>query len=291
MRPRLSGILTGLIFLVGLGIFAYPTVSNQWNKHHQSRAIARYEEAVEEMDEEDFEELWAKARAYNDKITWNTFAGDVFSREKEASLRGTEYWSVLNTQDNGIMGYLSIPEIGQKLPIYHGTSDGVLQIAIGHMPGTCLPIGGENTHCVVAAHRGLPSARLFTDVDQLQEGDKFYAHILDKVLAYQADQILPMVDKDDLETLTGALQIEEGQDYMSLFTCTPYGVNSHRLLVRGHRVEYHGEDDDKDITPAESMVQAVKNYYMLYLLAAAAVILLLAGIVKLRKRLTRKERR
>ena len=195
-------------------------------------------------------------------------------------MEGTEYWSVLNIGNDGIMGYLMIPKINQTIPIYHGTSDKVLQKAIGHLSGTSLPIGGEGTHCVVAAHRGLPSAKLFTDVDQLKEGDKFYAHILDKTFAYEVDQILPMVDKDDLDTLTGAMQIEEGKDYMTLLTCTPYGVNSHRLLIRGHQVEYFGENEKEGATPIESTLQSVQNYYMLYGILTAAVLIVLYLIIR-----------
>ena len=200
---------------------------------------------------------------------------------KEAE--NTAYWQVLNIAGDGVMGYLSIPKIDVKLSIYHGTSDEVLQTGIGHLDGTALPIGGESTHSVLAAHRGLPSARLFTDVDQLQEGDKFYIHVLDEVLAYQVDQILDMVDKDDHETLEAALQTEEGKDYVTLFTCTPYGVNSHRLLVRGVRVPYNGEEDVEP-TAAESMLQSIQDYYMLYLILGLAVtflvILLLRFLMK-----------
>ena len=177
------------------------------------------------------------------------------------------------------MGYLSIPKINIKLAIYHGTADDVLQTGVGHLNGTKLPIGGESTHCVVAAHRGLPSAKLFTDIDQLRNGDKFYIHVLDQVLAYEVDQILPTVDKDDHETLENALKIEEGKDQVTLFTCTPYGVNSHRLLVRGTRVAYNGEED-KEATISESMVESIKNYYMIYTILGLAVTLLVILLLR-----------
>lgn len=267
-----------IIFIIGLSVMLYPTVADQWNKFHQSRAIADYESVVNDMAEEDFESQWLAAQSYNEKIITNTFSGDVFSQE-EKNMRGTEYWSVLNVGDNGIMGYVSIPKINQKIPIYHGTSDSVLQIGVGHIMGTKLPIGGKGNHSVLAAHRGLPSAKLFTDIDQLVNGDKFYIHILDEVLAYEVDQILPMVEKDDIETLQEALKNEEEQDYITLFTCTPYGVNSHRLLVRGHRVEYHGEDDE-NVTAEESMLQSVKDYYMLYAIMAVAISILVAVVVR-----------
>ena len=289
MKKRLSGILFGLVFLTGLAIFLYPTISEQWNKYHQSKAIAGYEDIVADMAEEDFNTVWAEAASYNDTITANTFGGDAFSKQ-EKSLKSTAYWSVLNLEDNGIMGYLSIPKINQKLPIYHGTSDSVLQIGVGHISGTKLPIGGEGTHSVLAAHRGLPSARLFTDIDQLKKGDKFYIHILNEVLAYEVDQILPMIDKNDMESLTKALQNEEGQDYVTLFTCTPYGVNSHRLLVRGHRTGYHGEDDE-NLTVEEAMLQSVKDYYMFYALLAVASSILIAICIRMVKNRTLLKRR
>lgn len=279
LKKRIPEILIWLMFVVGFLIFAYPTISDQWNTYRQSRLISNYESAMSEMSPEDFSAEWAKAEAYNKTITYNDFTQDVFSGE-EVSMEGTEYWSVLNIGNDGIMGYLMIPKINQTIPIYHGTSDKVLQKAIGHLSGTSLPIGGEGTHCVVAAHRGLPSAKLFTDVDQLKEGDKFYAHILDKTFAYEVDQILPMVDKDDLDTLTGAMQIEEGKDYMTLLTCTPYGVNSHRLLIRGHQVEYFGENEKEGVTPIESTLQSVQNYYMLYGILTAAVLIVLYLIIR-----------
>ena len=181
------------------------------------------------------------------------------------------------------MGYLSIPKINIKLAIYHGTGDDVLQTGVGHLNGTKLPIGGESNHAVLAAHRGLPSARLFTDIDQMEAGDKFYIHVLDEVLAYQVDQILPMVDKDDHETLQNALKIEDGKDQVTLFTCTPYGVNSHRLLVRGTRVPYNGEEEVTG-SVADTMLHAIQNYYMLYLLLGIAITVLIIVIMKVRIR-------
>ena len=186
------------------------------------------------------------------------------------------------------MGYLSIPKINVKLAIYHGTGDEVLQTGIGHMNGTKLPIGGESTHSVLAAHRGLPSARLFTDVDQLRKGDMFYIHVLDQVLAYQVDEILDMVDKDDMETLGNAMKIDEGEDEVTLFTCTPYGVNSHRLLVQGTRVPYNGEEE-AETSVADTMLKTVQNYYMLYLILGLSVTLLI--ILFMRFLFKRKDRK
>lgn len=255
MKKRLPSILVGLLFLVGLGIMIYPTVSNQWNTYRQNKLISNYEKIVDDMSDEDFSQEWQNAQAFNETISGNNVFADVFG-EKSKDSENSEYNRVLNMNNDGIMGYISIPEINIKLAIYHGTSDDVL-----------------------AAHRGLPSAELFTDIDQLQTGDKFYLHILDKVLAYEVDQILPMVDKDDHQTLQNALSITEGQDYVSLFTCTPYGVNSHRLIVRGHRVEYNGEEDVKQ-SVGDRMLESIKNYYMLILVLGLSITILVIIIMR-----------
>lgn len=278
MKRKISGILFGLMFLLGFAILIYPTVSNQWNTYRQNQLISSYEELIGKMAEEDFTKEWEKAKAFNDTIIHNNIFGDVFG-ENGDDIKNTEYWQILNVGNDGVMGYVSIPKINVKLSIYHGTADDVLQTGIGHLNGTKLPIGGESTHSVLAAHRGLPSARLFTDIDQLERGDMFYIHVLDETLAYQVDQILDMVDKDDNETLQKALQIEEGQDYVTLFTCTPYGVNSHRLLVRGTRVPYNGEEEIES-TAAESMLKSIQNYYMIYLILGLSVTLLVILLMK-----------
>lgn len=291
MKRKISGILFGLMFLLGFAILIYPTVSNQWNTYRQNQLISSYEELIGKMAEEDFTKEWEKANAFNDTIIHNNVFGDVFG-ENGDDIKNTEYWQILNVGNDGVMGYVSIPKINIKLSIYHGTADDVLQTGIGHLNGTKLPIGGESTHSVLAAHRGLPSARLFTDIDQLERGDMFYIHVLDETLAYQVDQILDMVDKDDNETLQKALQIEEGQDYVTLFTCTPYGVNSHRLLVRGTRVPYNGEEEIES-TAAESMLKSIQNYYMIYLILGLSVtllvILLMRFLIKPGKKKHKKE--
>ena len=278
MKKKIPGILFGILFLIGFGILIYPTAADQWNTYRQSRLISSYEAAVEKMEPEDFSLQWETARAFNDSFSTNNIYGDIFGSE-EQELTDTAYWQVLNVGGDGVMGYLSIPKIHVRLSIYHGVEEEVLQTGVGHLNGTKLPIGGEGTHSVLAAHRGLPSARLFTDIDQMEKGDFFYIHVLDQVLAYQVDQILDMVDKDDTAALEEALQIQEGKDLVTLFTCTPYGVNSHRLLVRGTRVPYTGQEDIA-ATPAETMLEAVQNYYMLYLILGISVTLL--GILLLR---------
>ena len=289
MKKKIPGIIFGLMFLIGFGILVYPTVADQWNTYRQSRLISSYERTISDMEPEDFTAEWEKAQAFNDTLTQNSIYGDVFG-EEDQELEDTQYWQVLNVGGDGVMGYLSIPKINIKLSIYHGTSDEVLQTGVGHLNGTKLPIGGESTHSVLAAHRGLPSARLFTDIDQLEKGDKFYIHVLDETLAYQVDQILDMVDKDDTETLEKALQIEEGKDQVTLFTCTPYGVNSHRLLVRGTRVPYEGEEEVSS-TPVDTMLQAVQNYYMLYLILGLSVTLLIILFLRILMRPGKKNRK
>ncbi|GFI26706.1 hypothetical protein IMSAGC012_01829 [Lachnospiraceae bacterium] len=285
MLRKLSSFFFGLLFLVGFGILAYPTISDQWNTYRQSKLISQYDSAVSQMKEEDFEEAWAAARAYNQTFSQNSILTDIFGIEDSGDIRGTEYFKVLNVMGDGIMGYLTIPKINVRLSVYHGTDEEVLNTGAGHLNGTKLPIGGEGNHSVLSAHRGLPSAKLFTDIDQLGKGDRFYLHILNEDLAYEVDRILPMIEKDDFDALGEALKIEEGEDYVTLFTCTPYGVNSHRLLVRGHRVPYDGELES---TPVESMVQAIQNYYMLYLLFGLGVTLLL--ILWMRQVMKRKNR-
>lgn len=273
MKRKLSTILFGLMFLVGFGILIYPTVSDQWNTYRQNRLISSYETVVEDLTQEDFTAEWEKARQFNDTIKQNDLYSDVFG-EDNGELENTDYWKILNIAKDGVMGYLSIPKINIKIAIYHGTGDEVLQTGIGHMNGTKLPIGGESTHSVLAAHRGLPSARLFTDIDQLRKGDMFYIHVLDETLAYQVNEIWDMVDKDDMDTLGEAMKIDEGEDEVTLFTCTPYGVNSHRLLVQGIRVPYNGEEE-AETSVAETMLRTVQNYYMLYLLLGLSVTLLI----------------
>ena len=286
MKRKIANILFGILFLIGFGILIYPTVSDQWNTYRQNQLISSYENQVSDLTEEDFTDKWKKAEAFNSALTQNNLYGDAFG-EDDKDIRTTEYWKVLNVAGDGVMGYLSVPKINIKLAVYHGTADDVLQTGVGHLNGTKLPIGGESTHCVLAAHRGLPSARLFTDIDQMKKGDMFYLHVLDEILAYQVDEILDMVDKDDRETLDQALQIEEGRDQVTLFTCTPYGVNSHRLLVRGTRVPYNGEEE-AETTAVDSMLKSVQNYYMLYLILGLSVTLLI--ILMMRYFFKRKDR-
>lgn len=289
MKRIITNILFGLIFLIGFGILIYPTVSNLWNNYRQSKLITSYEQVVKEMKAEDFSEEWVKAESFNAKLQKNNIYVDAFGAE-ETDMKDTEYWQVLNVGNDGVMGYLSIPKINVKLTIYHGTEEAALQTGVGHLNGSKLPIGGESTHSVLAAHRGLPSAKLFTDIDQLKRGDMFYIYVLDQVFAYQVDQIRDMVDKDDSAALESALSIEEGKDYVTLFTCTPYGVNSHRLLVRGTRVPYEGEEQVEAVVP-ESMLKSLQEKSLFKLMVGLSCGLVVLWIIKFVIRLCYRRRR
>ena len=223
-KHRTNLILIGIV-LLGMGLIAYPGFADWWNSFHQSRAVASYAESVANLDANKYSEMLADAEAYNAELA-KIGAQWIMTDEQMA-----EYNRQLAVTDSGIMGYIDIPKIRVTLPIYHGTDETILQIAIGHIAGTSLPVGGASTHCVVSGHRGLPSARLFTDIDKLVEGDTFTMTVLNRTVTYEVDQIR-IVEPTDLSNL----QIEEGKDYCTLVTCTPYGINTHRLLVRGHRV-------------------------------------------------------
>ncbi len=285
MKQKIINILIILLFIVGAGVLVYPTVSNEWNNYVQSTLIDSYTETVSAMTAEDYEDEWTAARAFNAGITENAIGSDAFNLGTETDavepsddFYSSDYYSVLNVNGDGIMGYLSIPKINLKLPVMHGTYDTFIQTALGHMNGTALPIGGEGTHSVIVGHRGLPSSKLFTDLDQMEVGDKFYIHVLDETLAYQVDEISPMIEADDIDTLSQAMAVEEGKDYVTLFTCTPYGVNTHRLLVRGTRVEYLGEDEVP--TGTEAVVESVKSYYMIYTIAGIIAVIIIILIIR-----------
>ena len=230
MKKKSSFVTAILIaaFFIGALLLLYPTISDFWNSFHQSRAISSYAEQVADLDENAYDRLWEDARTYNKTL------GDRMNRFVMAEEQKKAYAALLNIADNGVMGYIEIPKVRCNLPIYHGTDEAVLQVAIGHVPGSSLPVGGESTHCVLSGHRGLPSAKLFTNLDELETGDVFMLRVLDETLTYEVDQIRTVLPNE-----LGDLAIVEGEDYCTLVTCTPYGINSHRLLVRGHRVENH----------------------------------------------------
>ena len=226
LKKNVVNLILGGVLLAGLGLIAYPTVSDWYNSYHQSYDVMNYADSVAQMEKKQLDLLWKNAELYNQEEfeygnTWNP-------DEK----RMARYLKELNIDDTGMMGYVVIPKIDVKLPLYHTTEEKVLQRGIGHLPGTGLPVGGEGTHCVISGHRGVPTSRLLTDRDKLVVGDKFQMNILDRTLSYEVDQIR-IVEPEDFSQL----QIDPEQDYVTLFTCTPYGINSHRLLVRGHRIK------------------------------------------------------
>ena len=245
-KGSISTIILILVFLVGLSLLLYPTVSDYWNSLHQSRVITEYAEQVADLDDDRYEQLWQDAETYNRSLLTKADRYELSDEER------TEYESLLNVSGSGIIGYIEIPSIKCSLPIYHGTDEAVLQIAVGHIEGTSLPVGGESTHCVLSGHRGLPSARLFTDLDKLTDGDTFILRILDETLTYEVDQIR-IVEPDEM----AELEIEEGRDYCTLVTCTPYGINTHRLLVRGHRVENQAEAKTIRVTADAMQIEPV----------------------------------
>ena len=271
-RKHISTIFIILIFLVGLGFISYPTVSNLWNQAHQSRAIATYSKQVEKLDDSENKKMLKAARKYNKSLLKKSDHWKLSKKDKK------KYESLLDVSGTGIMGYIEVPKIDCSLPIYHGTDEGALQIAIGHLEGSSLPVGGKNTHCVLSGHRGLPSARLFTDLDQMEEGDIFILNILGRKLAYEVDQIRVVLPEEMSD-----LEVIEGKDLCTLVTCTPYGINTHRLLVRGHRTKYVEEkvEEQKEVQTKK------KDTRLLIAGAAGAVILaviIIAVVIRRRKR-------
>lgn len=262
-KKNITNIILILIFFVGLSLLLYPSISEYWNSFHQSRAIATYVEQVENLDENEYEEIWQAAQNYNSELANKETFYYMSDESKEA------YNQLLNIGGNGIMGYIDIPAINCSLPIYHGADEAVLQVAVGHLEWSSLPVGGEGTHCIVSGHRGLPSARLFTDLDQLAEGDVFMFRILDEVLTYEVDQIR-IVLPDELDEL----EIEPCEDLCTLVTCTPYGINSHRLLVRGHRIENLPET-----VPVTADAIQIEPYIVAPIIAAPILFILLIWVL------------
>lgn len=268
MKKEKAGILLVAVLFIGLSVLLYPTLADFWNKKTQSRAIASYEDVLATLDQEDYSKYFSEADAYN--IMLRILKNPFYEYENAGDYEGT-----LDPTENGIMGYITISRINVELPIYHGTSDSILNIAVGHLEGSSLPVGGEGTHCALSAHRGLPSAKLFTDLNVLQEGDTFTIKVLDRTLTYEVDQIR-IVSPNEVNDLA----IVEGEDYCTLITCTPYGINSHRLLVRGTRVE----------NAREALYVTTQAYQIDSLLAAPAVAapILLALLIYLMVRYNKK---
>lgn len=274
MKKKLTGIvLPALLFLAGLAVLLYPSFSDLWNQRRQESMIGTYVETVAQLTKEDHSALRQAAQEYNaglDGTFHDAFIADRIGQDDP-------YWSLLDPDGSGVMGYIEIPKISVRLPVYHGTGEDALQRGIGHLAGTSLPVGGAGTHCVLSGHRGLPTALLFTDLDRLISGDRFYLHVLNETLAYEVDRIA-VVEPTEVSDLLP----ESGADYVTLVTCTPYGVNTHRLLVRGHRVPYVPEETPV-ITPVQQLAHSF-GWRGKAALAAGGAVLALIVIAAVRKR-------
>lgn len=271
IKEKLIIFLFILMIVVGLGIILFPLISNQVNEIHYQEVIGTYDDTVTQKTEIENNQMLIKAREYNSSLS-STKIVDVFQNPVQTN--SSEYLSILNVDDNGMMGYISIPKIDVRIPIYHGTSSDILQKGVGHLEGSSLPVGGESTHAILSAHRGLPSSRLFTDLDQLKEGDIFYIYVLDEVLAYRVDQVLVTEPSE-----TEALKIVDGKDYITLVTCTPYAVNTHRLLVRGERIEYNKQVEEQTVED-RSLSTADIILYVSLVIAILLIVITIIAIVR-----------
>lgn len=269
IRRNLITLILVWIMVVGVCLIAYPSVANWWNSYHQTRAVSSYASVVAEMNHDDYDRILNDATAYNKKLAESGILWRLNNEEQ------SEYDSLLNVTNSGIMGYIDISKIHVQLPIYHGTDDAILQVAVGHITGSSLPVGGETSHCIISGHRGLPSAKLFTDIDKLVPGDTWTINVLDLTLTYEVDQIRVVLPTD-----LSDLQMESGKDYCTLVTCTPYGVNSHRLLVRGHRVP--NAQGNARVTADALQIEPV--YVAPFIGGPILVILIIVLIVATRKR-------
>lgn len=265
MKSKTSKLMIGIIFLAGLSLLLYPFVANQWNNYRQKQLISSYEQTVSQKEASngiDYDAELKKAEAYNEALL-PSILPDSFAIA-DASEEDQTYMNTLNITGDEMMGIVEIPKIDIKLPIYHTTEEDVLKQAAGHLEGSSLPIGGKSTHAVISAHRGLPSASLFTDLDQLKKGDHFLIHVLNKTLCYEVDKISVVKPEE-----TSALAVEEGEDLVTLLTCTPYGVNTERLLVRGHRVPYEEQKVADEKTPLSGI--SLHTNYLLWVIVGLAV--------------------
>lgn len=278
MKNKLSitYIFAVLLFVIGIGIFLYPTISDMWNQYRNEQVITSYTKAVDGLEADRLEELWQEAEEYNRHHTVNTVQSML--EDNDEYVLSHPYDQTLDPDGDGLMGSIEIPKLKLNLAIYHGLGSEVLEKGIGHMEGTSLPIGGAGTHAVLAGHRGLPDAKLFTDLDQMKEGDLFFIHVLDKTLAYKVDQILTVLPNE-----TESLQIIDGEDHVTLITCTPYGVNTHRLLIRGIRTDYEKDQYTADKTVAQKLAETDPKKVMILGLAILIIwILILHRIVRYR---------
>lgn len=268
IKKNLFTVIMASGLIIGVGLLMYPTLSNYWNSFHQTRAIMEYNDAVTSMSKDDYEVILKKARAYNRHLATT---GIIWKMDDD---QRREYDSLLKINGTEVMAYVSMPKFHIRVPVYHGTDEAVLQVAIGHLEGSSLPVGGKSTHCLISGHRGLPSARLFTDLDKVKEGDTWTITTLNETLTYECDQIR-IVEPDDIS----ALQIIKGKDLCTLITCTPYGINTHRLLIRGHRIP--NADGAADLTADAIQIEPV---YVAPVMAVPALIILIAVMLLSAKR-------
>lgn len=284
MKSKTSKLMIGIIFLAGLSLLLYPFVANQWNNYRQKQLISSYEQTVSQKEASngiDYDAELKKAEAYNEALL-PSILPDSFAIA-DASEEDQTYMNTLNIAGDEMMGIVEIPKIDIKLPIYHTTKEDVLKQAAGHLEGSSLPIGGKSTHSVISAHRGLPSASLFTDLDQLKKGDHFLIHVLNKTLCYEVDKISVVKPEE-----TSALAVEEGEDLVTLLTCTPYGVNTERLLVRGHRVPYVGQEVADEKTPLSGI--SLHTNYLLWVIVGLAVTTIFILVLYLKEKKLQKKK-
>lgn len=284
MKSKLNKLIIGIIFLAGLSLLLYPFVANQWNNHRQKQLISSYEQSVSDKDaahEIDYDAELQKAKAYNEALL-PSILPDSFA-VAQASEEDKTYMDALNIAGDEVMGIVEIPKINIKLPIYHTTDEEVLKQAAGHLEGSSLPVGGESTHAVISAHRGLPSASLFTDLDQLKKGDHFLIHVLNETLCYEVDKISVVKPEE-----TSSLAVEEGQDLVTLLTCTPYGVNTERLLVRGHRVPYVEQEVADEKTPLSGI--SLHTNYLLWVIIGLTITAIFILVLYLKEKNLQKKK-
>ena len=284
MKSKLNKLIIGFIFLAGLSLLLYPFVANQWNNHRQKQLISSYEQTVSNKDaahEIDYDAELQKAKAYNEALL-PSILPDSFA-VAEASEEDKTYMDALNIAGDEVMGIVEIPKINIKLPIYHTTDEEVLKQAAGHLEGSSLPVGGKSTHAVISAHRGLPSASLFTDLDQLKKGDHFLIHVLNETLCYEVDKISVVKPEE-----TSSLAVEEKQDLVTLLTCTPYGVNTERLLVRGHRVPYVEQEVADEKTPLSGI--SLHTNYLLWVIIGLTITAIFILVLYLKEKNLQKKK-
>lgn len=274
-----------LVILLGIGILVYPSLSEYLSELNGSRATASYDDSVLQMEQARLDQLLAQAQEYNRQLAGTSTGKAPLSDDEGDPVTPESYWDLLNVDSAGMMGYIEIPKLNTTIPIYHGTSEAVLQVGVGHLQNTSLPVGGESTHAALSGHRGLPTRSLFTDLDQMEVGDRFYIKVLNETLCYTVDQILTVLPHE-----MDALAIEEGKDYVTLITCTPYGINSHRLLVRGVRTPYDPQQHQNEIAESASYLSSMPAQYRHLLIGVVVLVVVLllrflvCAVLNIRKR-------